>query len=166
MPINSNRPGGISLRENIITSGGEQFWLNTTTLGPPLQVFISAANLTSGAGQFPGVTGYESQNSTLGTWTDGALNYIWFRRSAVAAGPWFGIESDVGGFPDDSDIVPLWILDINGAGALNSVIDRRPWFDGGGSGDTTSMAERLKEVLQHRRHGGLPLRGSLHDRRC
>jgi hypothetical protein len=103
----------------------------------------------SNGDQFEGLTGYEAQNSTLGTWTVGALNYIWVRISQINVAPYKGIESDIGGFPDNPDVIPLWILDIDGAGAITSILDARPWFDGGAGSGSNSSEERLKEILQH-----------------
>jgi hypothetical protein len=138
----------MSVYDNSVNSGAEQFFLTITAAGPPAVVTITFARLSDGE-TFPGISGYTAQNSIATSWTNGVLNYVWYRLSRGGIGPYFGIESDVGGFPDEPDVVPLWILDINGAGVVNSILDARPWFDGGAGGGTNSIEERLKEILQH-----------------
>jgi hypothetical protein len=150
MPSGVDKPRGVSVKDSAILSGADQFLLRLEDIpvSPPREFTVSFARLSSGA-EFPGVANYDSSNSTAGTWTNGTLNYVWYRISQGSFGPWFGIESDIGGFPDDPDVIPIGIIDFNGVGAVNAILDARPWFDGGAGGGTSAVAERLKEILQH-----------------
>lgn len=137
MPINDQRTRGLSPGEVFINSGGEQFFLYTKA-DSPATVGIAFAQLPDGS-QFAGDPLFAG---TAPGFINSATNYIWFRLSIAA------LESNATGFPEDGDIIPLWSIDIDGAGAVSNILDKRPWFGGSGSGGANSVEERLKEELE------------------
>ena len=116
MPRNVNVTTGVSPREVLTNSGGEQFLAIVTGTGP-IELTITYANLPDGT-DFAGTSSFTGNPA----WTNGATNYIWFNTTSGL------LENDTAGFASGTDIIPLWRLTLDGGGALTSLFDSRPWF--------------------------------------
>lgn len=137
MPKDTPRSLGTSPGEVLINSGGEQFFLFNKS-DSPATVSITWAQLTDGS-QFAGSASFAGSPA----FSTSATNYLWYRLSTNS------LENNDTGFMTDSDAIPLWQFDVDVSGVVSNVLDRRPWFGGGGEGGANSIEERLKEILQH-----------------
>ena len=117
-----------------LESGADQFLLSVDpNTAPATTATLSAANLPDDTVLGP--------TAVVGLAIPGT-NYVWFDAGLGA------VQSGAVGFP--ADVTSLWELALDGSGLVTSLIDRRPWFSGGGSGgDAGAIEERLKEILQH-----------------
>lgn len=118
-------------------SGADQFYLTFEPNSSPLEINLTAANLSDGT-EFPATSNYGGAPAFAAPGT----NYVWFDPGIAA------IQNNTTGFP--SDVLPLWEFVLDGSSNVTSLIDRRPFFGGGGgAGDASAIEERLKEILQH-----------------
>jgi hypothetical protein len=118
MPKDINRPLGASGSEAIINSGAEQFFAYQTT-DSPATIGITWAQLPDST-QFAGNAAFAGSPA----FATSSTNYVWYRLSTAV------LENNNTGFVTDRDTIPLWQFDVDGAGVVSNVYDRRPWFGG------------------------------------
>lgn len=131
MPKDTPRTLGTSPGEVLINSGGEQFFLYTTS-DSPATISLTFAQLPDGS-SFNGYVSYAGSPA----FTTSSTNYVWFRLSSSV------LENNDTGFLADIDTIPLWQFDVDGSGVISNIYDRRPWF--GGSGGVGNVETGLIE---------------------